>query len=447
MLNLTKNLIIKLDGTIKQINPFNMNEVWTVPGRGARPFDFAKSKIRKLIETEKLKNCPFCPHNYLSTPPEQVRVVRDNGNYNYIRNVNASNLSNTTAEFRLVPNLFEIITYNYWVKNYNFKLNNQQKESMERYISTREGLNHVIDIVDYKLKNCGYSEEEISSMSKRQKLREAEAFFGGTHKIIITKKHYIENAKFDDDLASSGYLSQDEHFQYFKFTIKSMEEIYNSNQYVRYVSVFQNWLQPAGASIEHLHKQLVGLDEWGTSIENELSVLKENPNIYNEAAVNFAIYNNLVIADNDFVIAFADIGHLYPTIAVYSKSQNARPYQHTDDETRGVSDMIHSIHAALENHTPCNEEWYYSPKDSLYVMPWHILIKLRTNNPAGFEGGTKIFINPISPFALRDEIVSKLYDLRKNRFISGNIRISEECRLKPNLLRYVNNFQKLWYIE
>jgi len=68
-------------------------------------------------------------------------------------------------------------------------------------------------------------------------------------------------------------------------------------------------------------------------------------------------------------------------------------------------------------------------------MPWHILIKWRTNNPAGFEGGTKIYINPISPIALRDKLVPRLYELRDAKKIAS-FRLAEECQLVPNCLKY-----------
>ena len=83
----------------------------------------------------------------------------------------------------------------------------------------------------------------------------------------------------------------------------------------------------------------------------------------------------------------------------------------------------------------CNEEWYFSPRDSITKMPWHILIKWRTNNPAGFEGGTKIYINPTSPYDLRDRLIARLQELRKDKKIA-KMSIGSECDAKPNPLRY-----------
>src|SRR5205085_399443 len=105
------------------------------------------------------------------------------------------------------------------------------------------------------------------------------------------------------------------------------------------------------------------------------------------------------------------------------------------EELRGVSDLIHACHAAIGPDVSCNEEWYYSPVDAVVKMPWHILIKWRINVTAGFEGGTSIFINPMTPVELRDRMVPQLYSLRDAGRLS-NVLIAEECRIAPNPLKY-----------
>ncbi len=100
-----------------------------------------------------------------------------------------------------------------------------------------------------------------------------------------------------------------------------------------------------------------------------------------------------------------------------------------------MSTLVRAIHAAVGALISCNEEWYYTPFDAVYKMPWHVLIKLRINIPAGFEGGTSIFINPMTPIELRDRLVPRLYRLRDEGKIPW-IRIAEECRVDPNPLKY-----------
>ena len=227
-----------------------------------------------------------------------------------------------------------------------------------------------------------------------------------------------------------------EHYQYFKFTIDAMIDICAQNRYVRYISVFQNWLASAGASFDHLHKQLVAIDEWGVAIERELEGYRKDNNFYNDRVVNFAGYHNLVFAENDHAIAFADFGRRYPTIAIYSKSEHAMPQHHSDEELRGISDIVHGCHAAMGSQIPCNEEWYYSPVDCRDNIPWHITIRWRTVNPAGFEGGTRIYVNPISPEELRDKMVPRLFELKNQGKIAA-FPIAFECPCRPNSLRYV----------
>ncbi|RPI18966.1 MAG: DUF4921 family protein [Ignavibacteriae bacterium] len=424
------------DGTIKQLNPFTGTEVWTVPGRGNRPNIYNNREKAEPIEIHVPEDyCSFCETRYFETPPEKSRLICENGEYAKLDNLNAEEYFNTTADFRRVPNLFEIVTLHYWEKNYSFKMTSHQLEQKEKYFSTPKGREHIHNILAYKLNLQGIAETEIQNMDEEKKLILADPFFGGGHELIIAGHHYKKGAVNSNDLLSSGELTPEEHYRYIKYTIDAKEDIHLNNRYARYISIFQNWLKPAGASFDHLHKQLVALDEWGNTITEQIEMTRKDHNIYNLYGANFAAMKNLIIAENDYAIAWAGIGHRFPTIEIFSKSVNSRPTQHSDEEVRGMSDMVHAIHAATGSGISCNEEWYYSPIDSIYKMPWHVLLKQRINITAGFEGGTKIFINPVSPDALRDKLVPNLYKLRDESKISS-IRIAEECMIVPNPLKY-----------
>jgi hypothetical protein len=68
-------------------------------------------------------------------------------------------------------------------------------------------------------------------------------------------------------------------------------------------------------------------------------------------------------------------------------------------------------------------------------MPWRILIKWRVLTPAGFEGGTRIYVNTIDPEALRDRVVPRLFEFRNEGKIA-RMKIAFECACTPNCLRY-----------
>jgi len=431
-------MTIMSDGTIKQINPFTGAEIWAVPGRGHRPMTNGATTNQKPIERHPIEDyCNFCEAHYLSTPPEKDRLVLEGNSYRSIPHVPAANLSKSHAVMRRIPNLFEIVTIDYWEKNYGYRLSDRNRIWKEQYLATPDGQAHVRRVLGIKLAAMGRpNKEEPSRIDDTTLARLADAFFGGAHELIVIDHHYRPDAQSTADLLSSGELTPDEHNRYFDFTISAIQDIYAQNRYVRYVATFQNWLRPAGASFDHLHKQLVGLDDWGNALKAQSKAVRDNPNVFNEAVANFASYNNLVVAENEHALAFVEIGHLHPTVSVYSKSYKLRPWEHLPEEIRGVSNMVHACHAAMGSGISSNEEWYYLPVDSVDRVPWHVQIHLRINNPAGFEGGTRIYINPVTPYELRDKIVPRLYELRQRGLI-GSMQIAEECVLRPNPLRYI----------
>ena len=420
------------DGTLKQLNPFSGTQVWTVPGRGNRPLSVPQKEPEQLKPEDFTARCNFCVDKLLQTPPEKSRTVSRDGRWEVLRDLLPHELGDTQAAFRRVPNLFEIVSYDYWAQNYGFTMDESRANQMERYLADDQGRRHVLDIVRTRLKASGQDD----NVSEEELLSHAPAYFGGGHDVIIARRHFIDGATDSTQLASSGTLSLDEHYGFIAFTIDSLRDLYERNRYAPYVSVFQNWLAPAGASFEHLHKQLVAIDERGMHSELEIAKLRQNPNMYNEWGVNFASYHNLIIAENDHAVMCAGVGHRYPTINVYSKSPTPEPWRQTEEEVRGMSDILHAAHAGTGPEVPCNEEWHHKPIDLDVPMPWRINIKWRVSVLAGFEGGTKINVNTLSPYDIRDRMVSSLYELREQGRISNEIRIATECAPARNVLRY-----------
>ncbi len=423
------------DGTVKQMNPFTGTEVWTVPGRGNRPLGVPPTNPIPLVDDEIGRHCSFCEKRYLETPPEKARLVRRDGQWQEMLRVPAAELFNTVAEFRRVPNLFEILSYEYWHQNYGYELVPEVRVRKQRYLSAPEGHDHVVSVVKMKLRAGGASDADIAKMSDQQLIDAASGFFGGGHDVIVARRHYLDGATDDSQLASSGTLTPEEHFYYIKFTVDGIKRHFDLNRYARYVVAFQNWMRPAGASFDHLHKQIVAIDERGVRHERTLKTMRENPNIFNEAGVNCAAQHNLVIAENEHAVAFAGFGHRFPTIEVNSKSEISNPWDQSPEELGAMADLLHAMHAATGTEVPSNEEWHYRPIDVPNPMPWRIMLRWRISNLAGFEGGTQVYLNTISPTGLRNIVVPRLFALRDEGRI-GSMQIGSECRTVPNALRY-----------
>ena len=103
---------------------------------------------------------------------------------------------------------------------------------------------------------------------------------------------------------------------------------------------------------------------------------------------------------------------------------------------RAVSDLLHALHAATGPLVPTNEEWHYQPPDVDLPMPWRTVLKWRVSTLAGFEGGTKIYLNTIDPWHLRDRVVRELFVLREHGRIAPDLKIATECTCRPNSLKY-----------
>ena len=347
-----------------------------------------------------------------------------------LRRVPAAALFDTVAEFRRFGNLFEIVSAEYWRENHGFRQPSSVVEWAQDYLSSPEGLAHISSLAAIRAAATG---AEVSVEEAALDL------LGGSHDVIVARRHVVDGARTDDDLASAGTLTPDEHAAYTAFTVQALAEIQAAQPNAAYVAVFQNWLRPAGASFEHLHKQLVAIDEHGPQVDHELRLLSHDRDLYQREIADLAVSERLLVAATDGAVAFAGIGHRYPAFEVYSTSEANLPHEHTDAGVRAVSDLLHALHAATGPLVPTNEEWHYRPPGAPWPMPWRVVLKWRISNPAGFEGGTKIHVNTIDPWELRRRAVAALLELRAEGRLASGIRIGDECVPADARLRYAES--------
>ncbi|MEU1972761.1 DUF4921 family protein [Microbacterium sp. NPDC019599] len=415
------------DGTVKQVGPLTGTRVWTVPGRANRPLTLPREAPRKLARGEATRLCAFCQDRYLETTPEKARLVGPD--FEELRALPPSALFETTAEFRRFGNLFEIVSAEYWRENHGFRQPSSVVARARDYLQDPSGHEHIERLAALRGSASGVP----------QSIEEAALdLVGGSHDVVVARRHVVDGARTDDELASSGTLTPREHAEYFAFTVRTLDDIARAQPHAAYVAVFQNWLRPAGASFEHLHKQLVAIDEHGPQVDHELRLLASDHLLYQHAIADLAVRHGLVVAANDSAVVFAGVGHRYPAFEVYSRSSANLPHEHSATEIRAMSDLVHALHAATGVHVPTNEEWHYRPPGAPWPMPWRIVLKWRISNPAGFEGGTKIYVNTIDPWELRRRAVDGLTRLRLEGRLADGIRIGDECSPEDARLSYAD---------
>ncbi|MCR2799271.1 DUF4921 family protein [Microbacterium sp. zg-Y818] len=416
------------DGTVKQVGPLTGTRVWTVPGRASRPLFTPRADVARLAPGQERRLCAFCQDRYLDTTPEKARLVGPD--FTELRRVPASALSDTVAEFRRFGNLFEIVSAEYWRENHGFRQPSEVVRWAQEYLADPVGHEHIRGLAQVR--------EQASGVP--QSLEEAALdLVGGSHDVVVARRHVVDGARTDDQLASAGRLTPDEHGAYTAFTVRSLSDIARAQPHAAYVAVFQNWLRPAGASFEHLHKQLVAIDEPGPQLDRELRMLASDRGLYQHAIVDMSVQHGLLVAATDGAVAFAGVGHRYPAFEVYSTAAANLPHEHSAGEVRAVSDLVHALHAATGEHVPTNEEWHYRPPGAPWPMPWRVVLKWRISNPAGFEGDTKIYVNTIDPWQLRARAVAELTRLREAGRLAPGIRIGDECTPADVRLRYAED--------
>lgn len=418
------------DGTVKQTNPFSGTTVWTVPGRANRPLAANRDPAEPIDRSRQGAYCAFCEHRYLETPPERMRST--DGTWEYA--LPASAVTADAADFRVVPNLFQILAFSYWRENYGYAVPPSGAEHADRYVAEDLGREHVRAIARTRALAGGMPPEQWDALREDDRVARGREYFGSCHDLVIPRRHYVDGASLSTELAGSGTLTPQEHFEYTRVTLDAAAALYTGNVFAAHVAIFQNWLHAAGASFDHLHKQLVAIDELGVSMREEIALTRLNPYIYNDFGVAYPRAEGLIIAENEHAIAIAGYGHRYPSLEVYSKSPAPSPWQMSMAEVRAWSDLLHACHVAAGPEVPSNEEWHYRQPGTEVAMPLRVVIKWRISTLAGFEGGSRININTIDPWTMRDRAVDALEIARSEARIAP-MSLGQECPAEP--LRYV----------
>ncbi len=414
------------DGTVKQVSPLTGTVVWTVPGRAHRLVGAPPAQRHLIDHAHDGAHCAFCPDRYRETPPEKSRLVRTpDGGWQQITGVRESELDATVAEFRRIPNLFEILSVDYWRANHGVRPTADARARAAAYVAEPGGRAQVLALLRRRLASQGVTDEQWAARPEEEWLERAVDLFSGTHDVVVARRHFADGAVHDDELAGSGTLTPAEHRRYVALTVEAMADLYAAQPAARYVAAFQNWLKPAGASFDHLHKQLVAIDEHGPRAERVLARVREQPDVFTRV-VEHAVRNRLVIARNEHAVAVAAVGHRYPSVEVYATGAGHLPWEHDAEQVGAVADLLHALHAATGVTVPSNEEWHHRPRLAPEPMPWHVVVKWRVSTLAGFEGSTKINVNTLDPATVRDLVVTRLTDLREAGAVA-RMCLGDEC--------------------
>jgi UDPglucose--hexose-1-phosphate uridylyltransferase len=338
-----------------RVNPIVPSEsVLVATARSMRPKkaeDLAPRDTRTHVEA-----CPFCPGNEDKTPPELLRVPSEDGQ---------------NWEVRLVSNLYPVLGDDRENANFTF------------------GLQQTID---------GY----------------------GRHEVFVDHPHHG---------IAIHEMSEAHLAKMFSAYQTRMAQLFASDDRLNYVLVFKNFGPAAGASIPHTHSQIIAMPVVPENVEAEVrssaeyyrkhhccifcglidEALTFEATIYDRASGGIRRkidVGQYVVERGEHFIA------IKPFASRFEWEVHVLPLRHEADflNTPGpwMADLAHVIRRtmarldAVIGGAQYNFFLHSIPHDRHQVAHsgsyhWHLEICPRTSIPTGFELGSGLFVNTVSP--------------------------------------------------
>lgn len=178
----------------------------------------------------------------------------------------------------------------------------------------------------------------------------------------------------------------------------------------RFILIFKNHDEAAGATLTHPHSQLIALPVVPRTVEEEIHGSEEYYNrmkrcIYCDIIRQEVATRTRIVSENEHFICITPYASRSPfETCILPKKHNPYFEDSKKQEIKAFSQLLAEILRRQDralNCPPYNYILHSSPvnqngnHDEYYH--WHLEIMPRLTHIAGFEWGTGIFINPTSP--------------------------------------------------
>jgi len=212
--------------------------------------------------------------------------------------------------------------------------------------------------------------------------------------------------------------SPDHHSVRSDLSVKQMENVYRTyreritdlrnDARLKYVMVFKNYGDAAGASLAHPHSQLIALPILPHHIVEEMEGSKEYYT-YKERCIFCDVIHQeremeeRLVCINDSYIAICPWAPIFPFEVWIMPLRHDSCFEDSDpDELEKLAEISLQVHKRLDKALQkphYNAMLHTSPFDEQYnpFYHWHIEIFPRLTKTAGFEYGTGFYINPVPP--------------------------------------------------
>jgi UDPglucose--hexose-1-phosphate uridylyltransferase len=176
----------------------------------------------------------------------------------------------------------------------------------------------------------------------------------------------------------------------------------------RYILLFKNHGEAAGASLEHTHSQLIALPIVPKRVREEVDnakryFLEKERCIFCDIIRQEIEDGVRVIAENDLFLALAPYAPRFPFETWLIPKQHASSFENNQSPIyASLAKMMHNVLARLDSalaRPAYNYMIHTSPigEETNDHYHWHIELMPRLTKVAGFEWGSGFYINPTPP--------------------------------------------------
>ena len=220
----------------------------------------------------------------------------------------------------------------------------------------------------------------------------------GTHEVVIESPDHNTELEL---LPQTQIVSSLEAFRERILALKQ-------NNRLKYILIFKNQGEPAGASLEHTHTQLIALPIVPEVVSEEISGCKKHYEkkahcIYCDLITQELEDGRRIVCQNEHFITLVPFAPRFPfEMWILPRTHSAR---FEECETRLLDALASLFKESLLrmrtalNAPPYNFVFHNAPANGNHYnyYHWHIEIMPKLTKMAGFEQGTGFYINPTVP--------------------------------------------------
>jgi UDPglucose--hexose-1-phosphate uridylyltransferase len=220
----------------------------------------------------------------------------------------------------------------------------------------------------------------------------------GAHEVIVESPRHV---------ASLSELTADEA-RLMMLAYRDRMQALQRVSGLQYALVFKNVGPEAGASLEHVHSQIVATPMIPSEVQRELTACKRLYRLHRRCFYCQVIEDELthrlrLAAESDHFLAVCPYASRMPyELWVLPRAHASHFERQEPAELAELADFLRQLIGQLElrhAHLAYNYFLHTAPFDTsrLRHYHWHIEVLPRLTTTAGFEWGAGFFINPVPP--------------------------------------------------